>query len=187
MELKEKILNGIACVYNEKGLNFTMDDVAKAVGMSKKTIYTVFRDKESMLLAMADYIFDSIKAEEQKIIEDESLSTIEKIRRILVVLPDGYQEVDFRQLYLLGDKYPEISKHVQMRLETGWDTTISLLEQGIKEGVVRNVRIPIVKMMVENMLEQFVQQDALIQNQIDYMDALQELVSIIVDGIATRE
>ena len=59
MELKEKILEGIVCVYNEKGLKFTMDDVAKAVGMSKKTIYTVFRDKEAMLLAMADYIFGS--------------------------------------------------------------------------------------------------------------------------------
>lgn len=187
MELKEKILEGIVCVYNEKGLKFTMDDVAKAVGMSKKTIYTVFRDKEAMLLAMADYIFGSIKEEEQKIIEDDSLSTIEKIRRILVVLPEGYENVDFRQLYQLQDKYPEINRYMAMRLETGWETTIRLLEQGIKEGVIRNVNIPIVKMIVETALEQFVQRDVLIQNQINYIDALQELVNIVVDGIVTRD
>ena len=51
--------------------------------MSKKTIYTVFRDKESMFLAMVDYMFDSIKESEQQIVEDDALSTVEKIRRIL--------------------------------------------------------------------------------------------------------
>ena len=45
MELKETILQGTIKVYSQKGLKFTMDDVAKVLGMSKKTIYTVFRDK----------------------------------------------------------------------------------------------------------------------------------------------
>ena len=35
-----------------KGLKFTMDDLAmELLGMSKKTIYTVFRDKESLILS----------------------------------------------------------------------------------------------------------------------------------------
>ena len=72
-----------------------MDDVAKILGMSKKTIYTVFRDKESMFLAMVDYMFDSIKESEQQIVEDDALSTVEKIRRILGVIPESYRDVDF--------------------------------------------------------------------------------------------
>lgn len=54
MQQKEVILEGTIKAFNEKGLKFTMDDVAKILGMSKKTIYTVFRDKESMFLAMVD-------------------------------------------------------------------------------------------------------------------------------------
>ena len=54
MQQKEVILEGTIKAFNEKGLKFTMDDVAKILGMSKKTIYTVFRDKESMVLAMVD-------------------------------------------------------------------------------------------------------------------------------------
>lgn len=57
MQQKEVILEGTIKAFNEKGLKFTMDDVAKILGMSKKTIYTVFRDKESMFLAMVDYMF----------------------------------------------------------------------------------------------------------------------------------
>ena len=59
-----------------------------------------------MFLAMVDYMFDSIKESEQQIVEDDALSTVEKIRRILGVIPESYRDVDFRQLYLLKDKYP---------------------------------------------------------------------------------
>lgn len=186
MELRETILEGTIKAFNQKGLKFTMDDIAGELGMSKKTIYTVFRDKESLFLAMVDYLFDSIKESEQQVLKDENLSTLEKIRKILGVLPEGYQEIDFRQLYFLREKYPEIYVKVEERLESGWETTISLLEQGMKEGVIRQVQIPIVKMMLEAALEQFFQRDILIQNGISYKDALEEVVNILVDGIRNR-
>ena len=104
MELREMILEGTIKAFNEKGLKFTMDDVAKILGISKKTIYTVFRDKESMFFTMVDYMFDSIKESERQILADEGLTTLEKIRKILAVIPEGYRDIDFRHLYLLKDK-----------------------------------------------------------------------------------
>ncbi len=187
MELKETILQGTIKVYSQKGLKFTMDDVAKALGMSKKTIYTVFRDKESLFLTMVDYMFDSIKQEEQAVVEDASLNTVEKIRKIMGVLPEGYKDLDFRQLYLLRDKYPQIYRQVERRLETGWETTISLMEQGMREGVIREVPIPIVKVMLEASLEQFFRRDVLLQNQISFQAALDAVVDILVNGISVRE
>ena len=106
MDNKEKILEATIKVFNRKGLKFTMDDIASELSMSKKTIYTVFRDKESMFFAMVDYCFDKIKESENEILSDDSLSTVEKIRGVLAVLPSGYKDVDFRQLYTLKDKYP---------------------------------------------------------------------------------
>lgn len=187
MELKETILQGTIKVYSQKGLKFTMDDVAKVLGMSKKTIYTVFRDKESLFLTMVDYMFDSIKQEEQAVVEDESLNTVKKIRKIMGVLPEGYKDLDFRQLYLLRDKYPKIYRQVERRLETGWETTISLMEQGMREGVIREVPIPIVKVMLEASLEQFFRRDVLLQNQISFQAALDAVVDILVNGISVRE
>lgn len=187
MELKEKILEATIVVFNQKGIKFTMDDLAKQLEISKKTIYTVFLNKEALLYAMVDYMFDSIKESEQAIVEDESLSLLEKIRSILVVLPSGYRELDFSQLYLLKEKYPRIYKKVEYRLETGWETTIALLEQGIAEGVIRPIRIPIFKMMFEAALEQFFQRDILAMNKISYAEALDEVLGILVDGIKMEE
>ena len=136
MVLRETILDGTMQVFNRKGLKFTMDDVASELGMSKKTIYTVFRDKETLFLEMVDYCFDTIKESEKRVLEDESLDTVGKIRAILGVLPESYRDIDFRQLYLLKDKFPKIYKKVEERLETGWETTIRLIEEGIEEGEI---------------------------------------------------
>lgn len=187
MELREVILQGTIKVFNEKGLKFTMDDLANTLGMSKKTIYTVFADKEGLFLDMVDYLFDHVKISEQKVIENPDWDTLEKIRRILGVLPESYIEIDFRQLYYIKDKYPKIYGQVEKRLETGWETTIALLEQGMEEGVIRRIRIPVFKMMLEAALEQFFQRDILIRNDIPYTDALQEVVNILVDGIRITE
>lgn len=183
MELRETILEGTLEVFNQKGIKFTMDDIAKALNISKKTIYTVFDDKESMFMAMVDYLFDSIKESEEQVLRDEGLGTLEKIRKILGVMPEGYKNVDFRQLYQLRDKYPAIYAKVEERLETGWESTIALLEKGMEEGVIRRVSIPIVKMMLEASLEQFFQRDILIRNNMGYLEALDEVVNVIVDGI----
>lgn len=55
MELRETILEGTIQAFNKKGLKFTMDDIAALLGISKKTIYTVFQDKNTLVSEMVDY------------------------------------------------------------------------------------------------------------------------------------
>ena len=183
LELQEQILEETLKIFNKKGLKFTMDDIARNLGISKKTIYTVFRTKEQLFLTMVDYIFDGIKISEQQVMDNEKLTVVEKIRKIFKVMPETYSEIDFRQLYQLKEKYPKIYKKVEKRLETGWENTITLLEQGMEQGVIRKIHIPIVKMMLESTLEQFFQRDILVKNQISYQEALDEVVDILMEGI----
>ena len=182
-EVKIKILEATIAVFNRKGLKFTMDDIAHELMMSKKTIYTVFRDKESMFYEMVDFCFDNIKGSEEEILKDPALGTKERLKRLLGVLPEGYRDIDFRQLYLLKDKYPRIYGKVEERLESGWEKTIELIEQGIREGVFRKVKIPILKTMFEATLEQFFQRNILMDNGITYSEALDEVVNILTEGI----
>lgn len=187
MDIKETILEGTLQAYRQKGIKFTMDDIAGILGMSKKTIYTVFTDKEALFLAMVDYLFDKIKVCEQEIMDHKTMSTTEKLRRILGVMPDVYQDVDFGQLYVLKEKYPKTYAQVEKRLETGWESTILLLEKGMEEGVLRPIRIPVFKTMMEAALEEFFQRDILVRNQISFTEALNEVVGILIDGITVRD
>lgn len=184
---KERILEATIKVFNQKGLKFTMDDIATELSISKKTIYKVFKDKETMFYEMVDYCFDAIKESETKVLEDTTISTVEKVRRILCVLPEGYKNIDFRQLYELKAKYPKTYLRVEERLESGWENTIAIIQQGIEDGDIRPVNVNILKTMIEATVEQFFQRDVLIVNEIKYTDALEELVNIIVDGISVRK
>ena len=181
--LQKNILDAALRVFDRKGLKFTMDDLAKELSISKKTIYTVYDDKEALFLAMVDYIFDSIKESEHMILTDPTLGTIEKLQRILGVLPEGYQNIDLRKLYSLRDKYPKIYHKVELRLETGWEPTIQLIETGMAEGSIRPVPICLVKMMLEASIEQFFQRDILVRADMTYAQGLNEVVSILLNGI----
>ena len=61
---KIRILEGAIAEFNTSGLKFTMDDLAKRLSMSKKTLYKYFRDKESLFFDMVDYCFSAIKESE---------------------------------------------------------------------------------------------------------------------------
>lgn len=181
--LKEEILGATTELFNENGLKFTMDDLAGKLHRSKKTIYTVFPDKESLLNEMVDYVFDSIKETERALAEDKNSAVDEKLRRVLGAMPEQYRNVDFRKLSGLKERYPRIYAHLQRRLESGWELTVSLLWQGMNEGVFRRISIPVFKVMFEASLEQFFQRDFLTENGLTYTEALDEVVNIMMDGI----
>ncbi len=183
MELRDRIMEGAITCFREKGIRFTMDDLAEKLGMSKKTIYTVFAGKHELLVAMVEHVFFSIKESENKVLWDKNLTTVEKLRKLMGVFPDAYRDINFQGVFELREKYPEIYEIVEEKLETGWEATIALLEQGMTEGTIRKISIPIFKMMFEASLEQFFQRDILQKNSISYQQALTEVVDILIDGV----
>ena len=88
--MEKRIIEGALRIVARQGVRFTMDELATELGMSKKTIYTVFSDKNELLLAMVDYVFDYIKESEAMVMEDKHLSLLQKIRKILGVMPENY-------------------------------------------------------------------------------------------------
>ena len=184
--LKRRINASAIRLFNEKGFKFTMDDIAGDLAVSKKTIYTVYRNKEELFLTLLDETFSRIKEEEGAIYEDNNLDVVSKIRKILGAMPEGYAEFDIGRVYELEVKAPALYEQVVKRLETGWDATIDLLEQGMEQGKIKKVPIPIIKAMFEASLEQFFKRDILKQTKITYTEALNELVNIIMDGIVIK-
>ncbi len=183
-ETREKILKGTIQVFNKKGLKLTMDDVAEELKISKKTIYKEFKSKDEIFDSMVDYVFDNIKAREQEILESEEYSTLDKIRLLLSAMPESYRNINFQELYPLSDKYPKVYKKLQRRLETGWEPTFSLLEQGKEEGLIRpDADFKIFKIMMEATLERFFQQDVMKGSGKKYNDYLNEVVDILLNGI----
>ena len=182
-QLEEKILIAAIEEFGKKGLKFTMDDIARNLSISKKTMYQVFDNKEAMLLALADYCFTDIKKSERAIVEDPKLDVVDKIEQILVVLPEKYQNIGLSNLYQLSEKYPNIYSRVSAYLSTDWDATNALIEQGVAEGKIRPIALPVLQAMVESTIQKFFADSILVEHGISYEEALHEMIQIIIHGI----
>ena len=182
-QLEEKILIAAIEEFGKKGLKFTMDDIARNLSISKKTMYHVFDTKEAMLLALADYCFADIKKSECAIVEDPNLDVVDKIEQILVVLPEKYQNIGLSNLYQLSEKYPNIYSRVSAYLSTDWDATNALIEQGVAEGKIRPIALPVLQAMVESTIQKFFADSILVEHGISYEEALHEMIQIIIHGI----
>ncbi len=179
----ERILEGALNVFKKKGPKFTMDDIASEMKMSKKTIYTVFNDKNELMCAMVDYTFDLIKEAEDRVYNDNTLSTVDKLRSILVVLPEKYYAYGFSAMQVLAAKYAKAYQMLKERLESGWDKTFDLLKKGMEEGSVREISLPVFKLMYESSIERILVGDFLKENNMRYPEALENMASVLIDGI----
>lgn len=182
-ELRVRILDEAAKQFNKKGIKFTMDDLAHSLGMSKKTIYTVFEDKRSIMTETIDRFFDDALIAEESILNDTSLSIPEQLRAIIGSVPERYTQNDLTQLYVLKEKYPSVYRHWQRCRENYWQGVAILLDRGIEQGEIKDISLPILKTMFQSTIEQFFQDDVLIKNSIPYREALSQVAGILIDGI----
>ena len=184
--MNERILEGALKVFREKGPKFTMDDLASEMKMSKKTIYTIFTDKNELMCDMMDYAFDMIKAAEDKVCADPNLSTVERVRSILAVLPESHYGFDYSAMRHLAEKYPMAYQKMTDRLDSGWETTMDILNKGIEEGEFRSFNLEIFKLMYEACVDKLLMGDFLQTSDVDYPDALSQVVDVMVDGIVVK-
>ena len=185
--MNERILEGALKVFREKGHKFTMDDLASEMKMSKKTIYTIFTDKSELMCEMMDFAFDLIKAAEDKVYYDENLSTVEKLRGILAVLPESHYGFDYTAMHQLAEKYPMAYDKMNRRLDSGWEKTVELLKRGMEEGSLRPLDINIFKLMYESCVNTLLMGDYLATAEDNYPEALAKVVDIMIDGVVLKE
>lgn len=182
--IRTDILKNTIKVFNKKGLKLTMDDVAGYMGISKKTIYKCYDSKEEIFGEIVDYIFDDIKRKEKEILEKEGLTLEQRTRMLLAAFPERFTEIDFTKLGDLKDKYPKIYRKLTKRLESGWEPAIALLEQGKREGLYRkDADLTIFKIMMDASVARFFETDTLRKAHIAYVDALNQVVDILLTGI----
>ena len=186
MDLREKILITAIDQFRQTGLKFTMQDVAEQARISKKTIYTVFTSKEELLLGMLDYGYEKIQARKKEIIRAD-MDLRDRLRLAMIALPAEYESIDFRQLDGLKEQYPAVHQALHRHLEDNWEPVLELLAEGQRQGLIRPVAAPVLRLMITASIESFIDSDLLNQSDISYEQALNEMIDIIMKGICTDE
>ena len=164
--MREKIIDATVEEFKQNGLKFTMNDLAKRLGISKKTIYTVFESKQAVLVAVADRYAADLYSMQEELEADVSLNVVQKLEKLLCALPEKYSNIGLSRT-----------------VNNGWEQAEQYLRKGMKEGLIREVSIPIVMAMVKGTVICFMESDVLYQNELTYEQAKKEMVEILMKGI----
>lgn len=189
---KEDLMDGpdtkVICVaamdlFRQEGLRFTMQQLAQRLHISKKTLYTRYASKEELLLDMIDDAFGAIHARKRAILA-ENLPLEEKLRRVIIALPEEYAATNLCRLEELEEKFPAAAERVRLHLETGWEPTLALLEETRQAGLLRDVPFDILRTMITGSIEAFLRDESLTAQ--EYANALETMIDIFLEGVLER-
>lgn len=140
--MKQRILTETIHQIQTKGFTFTISDLAKQLAVSKRTIYEHYSSKNEIVDEVIRNVIESIQEKEKNIAEDDTLQTVEKIRSILICIPQQFKFMDARLLVELKKHHYNQWLKLDQFLRESWSTVIRLIEEGMREGSIRQIQVP---------------------------------------------
>lgn len=155
MSQEERIIQGGEDLFLQAGIkSVTMDDIARHLGMSKKTIYHFFSDKNDLVIAL---VRKKLQEDEDQInaIIESSGNVIEEMINMMKCSEDIFSRINPIVIHDMQKYHPDAWAEFQ-RFKA--DVLISKLEQlldkGISQGLIRpEIDVKILAKMRVNQVE----------------------------------
>lgn len=183
--MDERLLNGCMAVFKEKGIKFRMDDLAAHLGMSKRTIYEMVPTKEQLLLDALDCVFAQIKEAEQAIFENDELDDVQKLKQLIIVLPQSIQTFDYSRVHEVKKFLPSVYESMICHMREGWEPTLLLLQKCMDNGLLKPMNPLIVKHMIVGCMNDLLEHDYLDSEGLNYEETLKQMIEVIFEGLRT--
>lgn len=166
----------------------TMDDIAKEMGMSKKTLYVHFKNKKDLIMKVVTGYLDYHKTQMEEIFS-KKLNAIDELFEIYLKNNTEFSEMKPMILFELRKYYPEAWKkydnfkqsYIPSRVEEN-------LIRGKKEGLYRkNLNSRIIAIAYTNLLNLIFETDQFGEKDYDFKTLYLELFYYHIRGIASDE
>ena len=133
--IKEQIINTAFDLFSQYGIkSVSMDDVAKAAGISKRTLYESFEDKETLLIEGIDHNSESL-GQYLTGLEKEPFNALEVILLFyeeMMKNPRWFNEKFYEDL----KKYPKAQQKIELNKASMGKRCMDLFTRGVKGGRV---------------------------------------------------
>ncbi len=138
MSTKSKILQGAEDLIFKYGIkNITMDDIARHLTMSKKTIYKFYKEKDEIVHSLMQLSIENDKCRFNKI-HDGTQNVVAECFEMMKEMREIFTKVNPIVFHELSKYYPETWKEFQ-KFKSGFiqDMIENTLMRGQKDGYIR--------------------------------------------------
>jgi AcrR family transcriptional regulator len=139
MEPQEKILKTALNLFFKYGIkHVTMDDIAKELGMSKKTIYHFYKEKDDLVNQLCELEMLG----QEKLFNDLSQNAKDPIHEIVMIgqtMREMMQNINPIFFYDLQKFYPEAFIRFQkFKEQCAFKNVLDNIKQGVELGIYRS-------------------------------------------------
>ncbi len=136
--MNDRIIENAAELYNKVGIkSISMDDVARELGISKKTLYQHISDKKDLVRKVCNYELKK-KREAFMQISQNSHNAVEEIIEVNKLVLHLIKDYSPTKFYDLKKYYPDIYKQIrQEQRENMFRSMVANLRKGKEEGLFR--------------------------------------------------
>ena len=134
----ENILHKVSELYQRYGIkSVTMDDVARKLGISKKTLYIHVENKNDLVSKVLDFTLQEKNCAIDKIF-DKRLNAIEELLEVGIHIVKTTREYNLSVEYDLKKYYPELYHRMHtIRKDRMYEAVLENIHKGKKEGLFR--------------------------------------------------
>ena len=138
MEPLAKILSASAELFGQYGFKtITMDDVARRAGISKKTLYTHFANKQEVVNESVLWYKEEVAGKCDAVLKDTE-NAIDAMVRMMAFMDDMHKNINPMAIFELQRFFPEAFQIFRgMLIEKDVVMMRNNILQGIKEGLYR--------------------------------------------------
>lgn len=176
-------------LYNRFGIkSVTMDDVARELGISKKTLYECIEDKSELVKHVMEMVY-RYHGEKLNEITTRDLNAIEQLFEVNRYMTQMIKEQNPTLGYDMQKYYPELHKTLMQEQRQRMHEAIRLnLLKGIGEGLYRKeMNVDIISKLHMTRMEYRYRQDAFQIDDVDSRDVMQEIFVYHLHGIANEK
>lgn len=185
--MKGRILAAAVDEMRERGIKFTMNDLARRVGVSKRCLYEHFDSKEDLISSIVDASLTDIVEQRRKILSDESLSFKEKLRGIFNVRTTIFSPLlEGRIAEEIKRCMPQEWMRIDQFMSEDWKFIEQFLKSGVENGELRAVHLPIVHKMVKGSINELIDYQFLDDNGISLTQAKMYMLDVLMYGMLSR-
>lgn len=137
--VQERILEKAEELFKKYGIkSITMDEIAARLGISKKTIYQSFADKNELVLQIFNQHICKSR-EDCCTAEQQGENAIHEVMLSLETYGDTMQNMNPNVMYDLEKYHPDVfAKFVEFKNQFLHDSILKNIQRGIKEDVYRS-------------------------------------------------
>lgn len=185
-EQKSYILEaGFESIISKGIRSFTVEALAKRLGMSKKTIYKYFPSKEKLTRKIIHFIFYQIDAGFEKVMANEPNPAVQYIK-IMEHISNIAGRIPARRMLEFKTSYPKIWREIESFRLGHQEKFYTILNAAQDQGLARaELNMKTAAVVYINVVNSTFQPEFFLKNDLPIKETIRSFVQVVARGIFT--